>query len=366
MRKDIYTSLPLFHFADLIRKNHGSKKLRGVIFGNFGSMNVGDEALLAGQLEELHRLHSEVVVVGRYATEIQKTHAVPAVSFYSLFAILTTLWKSDFALIGGGGLICRISGIKDFIFQLYMLFVFFFLPWILGKRMYVVGLGFYENAHPLIVRLTLFFLRKTDVLTVRDFHSYKFLQKLKTDVQFYKDNSFLMKVDSPTLIRKDAFFKKHYAKKKIQIGLSLVQPFEKKDEERLIRELTSFVEMNYQNSDFWFYATDYYPGKGTDWEFGKKIYSLLRKRFGAELRFHFVPTSWGPKKVFGSFQLMNFFVGMRLHSSIFCYRLQVPFVGVSYDQKCSSFLESIGKKDIPVSEVDATYLQKALKMSMKG
>lgn len=79
-----------------------SRPPRILLFGNYGSGNVGDEAILS-RLIQLLRDRSEITVVSRDPQQIQDIHGVPAVKMGSVSA-LRAVARCDVFAIGGGGM----------------------------------------------------------------------------------------------------------------------------------------------------------------------------------------------------------------------------------------------------------------------
>lgn len=361
MTRDKYQKLPTLHFSDEIKKRHIKKSLKCVIFGNFGAMNLGDEAILAGEIHELRRIpNCTITVVGRYPKEIKKLHAVNALSMYSLNKVRREIRKSDFVIIGGGGLINKIErNLIGFLWQLYMIFVFFFLPRMYRKKTYITGLGIYDNANPIIVSLALPFFKTANLITVRDHHSQDFLKQKNVHGGLYKDNSFLMDLVPVSQVTQLPFFKENYRKDRRNIGISLVKPDNKKDEKKLIKETVKFIGMHANKADFWLYATDVNPEYVNDLKFGQQIIAEVLKKY-KEVVFHIVPSDLSPQVYFSSFKLMHFFVAMRFHAAVFAYRNKIAFTGISYDKKCASFIESVGLKPVEPRHVSATEIDKIM------
>ncbi len=353
MSRDKYESLPILHFAEQIKKKHAKKSLKCIIFGNFGAMNLGDEAILAGEITELQKIPNlNITVIGKFPKEVHKMHKVPAISMYDLYKVRKEIKKSDFVVIGGGGLINKIErSFNGFLFQLYMIFTFFFLPRSYKKRLYITGIGIYNNANPLIVKLVLPFFRGATLLTVRDAHSHEFLKHKNVHAGLYKDNSFLMEQIAKDDVLKHDFFKKHYQKARMNIGISLVKPDSKKDEKRLMEEVKKFIKEYHEKADFWLYATDANPVYHNDLMIGNKLIEELKKEYGEAITFHIVPTNLSPKVYFSSFKLMDFMIAMRFHAAVFAYRNKIAFAGIPYDKKCTSFITSVGKKPINLKTI---------------
>jgi polysaccharide pyruvyl transferase WcaK-like protein len=362
MNSDKYQKLLTFHFAPEIQKRHAKKSLKCIIFGNFGAMNLGDEAILAGEIQELQKIPGmSITVIGRYPEEVKRQHKVNAISLYQLNKVRREIRKSDFVIVGGGGLINKVErSLIGFVYQLYMIFVFFFLPWLHKKKTYVLGIGIYNNANAFIVRLVTPFLRNSTIVTVRDFHSYEFLKSKNVRGMLYKDNSFLMDLLPASETLQSPIFKENYHKNRRNIGISLLKPDNKSDEKRLLSEMTEFVGKHYKEADFWYYPADANPDYFNDEMFGRKFYELVSKKFGQEVVFHFVPNTLSPNIFFSSFALMNSVVAMRFHAAVFAYRNKIKFAGITYDKKCTTFIESIGKKPLFLKSLQVEDIDKEI------
>ncbi len=339
--------------------------MRCLIIGNFGAMNYGDEAILAGELEELKKVPGlTVVVAARFPNEVKRIHGVEAVSLYSLQRVVAEVQNSDFVIVGGGGIINKFErGLFGLAYQLYMLVICFQAPRIYKKKIYALGLGVYSNAHPFIKRITTSMLRNSQMTTVRDYHSYDYLKSKNINARLYKDNSYSMKILPAEKVREDKYFKKYYKNNKINVAISLVKPDSKKEEKHLLNQISTFIENNYPIADFWFYSSDYNPSYINDEKFGHKLHEILKKKLGKKAKFNFIPTDWHPQKFFSSLKLMDFVVTMRFHTTLFTYRNNIDFLGITYDTKCTSLLQSIGKNPLSVKNLHWEDLQKSFARS---
>jgi polysaccharide pyruvyl transferase WcaK-like protein/peptidoglycan/xylan/chitin deacetylase (PgdA/CDA1 family) len=346
MKKDIYKSLHTFSLSKYISSIFVRKKLRTVIFGNFGAMNLGDEAILSGQLEDLRSSKNiHTVVVARNPKEIKRLHNVRSVSLLNLLGILYEIMKSNFVIVGGGGLICKSDrGLIGILYQMYMLFVYFLLPRLFGKKIYTVGIGVYDNTNPLILKIAAGLLKYSEIITVRDVHSLDLLQRLHIPAKIYKDSSFLMKLTPKQITIKDPYFISKYDPKKKNIGIALLKPENHIYEQKIIDGILH-VAKKHTRPVIWIYAVDTQGNYFNDYEYAKLIKQKLGKYKSLISSVHIIPKNWDPNKFFSSFKLMDFFITMRLHASIFAYRNKVDFVSIPYDVKCESFIESIGKKN---------------------
>lgn len=356
MKKDIYKNLKKFSLSGFIKKMHPKKSLRGVIFGNFGAMNLGDEAILAGELKELKKVSNlKVHVVSRNPGEIERVHHAKSISLFNVVKIINEVRESDFIIVGGGGIMCKSDrNLIGLTYQIYTLILSLLLPKLFKKNIYAVGIGVYRNTNPFILYVAILLLRSVKLLTVRDFHSHELLREKNVKSTLFKDNSFLMDLLSKKTVQKYKFFENKYNTGKKNIGFALMKPDGKLDEERAIKRIIAYVKKHYKESNFWFYSCDFQGNYYNDRKFSEKVYDRIKKEVGSGPVCFFIPENWSPQKFFSSFKLMDYFVTMRLHASIFAYRNNIKFESIPYDIKCVSFLESIGKSQNMVSDAAAT------------
>lgn len=365
MIKDTYKDLKLYTFSESLKETYGSKKTKGLIFGNFGALNYGDEAILAGQLEELNKVKNiSVKVISRFPEIVKNVHNVEGVPLLNIFAIISEIVQSNFIIFGGGGLFCKnTSGVRGILFQLYYLIFFLALPLILNKKVYAFGIGFYSNTDSIITSLAIPLLRNITKITVRDEQSYEFLKSKNIDIEFCKDNSFLLSLYSKEESKKLSFINNAYNPTKKNIGIALKQP-SKKFEEKLTQAVIDFIIENKNNTEFWFYSLDTHPFYPSDRTIHEEIIKDIQFK-DKSIRCHLIPEKLIPKELFSSFQKMDFFVAMRLHSMIFAYRQNISFAGINYDEKCSSFMKTIGGDAVELQDISSSFLNKVYKQNNK-
>lgn len=352
-----YAAIPSFPFAEKINVDFKEKKLKALIFGNFGAMNYGDEAILAGQLHELQKVKNlSTSVISRFPDTVRKLHT-NGISMLNIPGIIKAMYTSDFLIVGGGGLFCKNdAGFMGIFFQLYMILLFFMLPMVLQKKLYVLGIGFYKNTNPVISAIVRPLLKKVEMVTVRDTYSYMYLSSKGISVELYKDHSLFMELLPITNILRDTFIKTRFTKKRFNVGIAIKKPETAYETAKLLNALTTFIAANADDTDFWIFPLDNHAGYN-DRKFAEDI--CFFSKIHQNVRIHILPTHWHPSKLFSSFQLMDYFIAMRFHGLVYAYRYNIPMYGMTYDEKCTSFLESIGKKTIEIRQVSAEEMQQA-------
>ncbi len=335
MSKNKYSDLKKINFLKIIKNQKKIKNLKCLIFGNFGAGNMGDEAILAGELNQLRKNKiSNIFVVGKNTRLIKKIHKVNAINLYKLDKILRALLSSDLIIFGGGGIINK-SDIKGFIYQIYILTIFLFIPSLFEKRIYLIGLGIYKNANKLIIGYFVSLLKKVEFISVRDRDSKVLLEEKGVSSSVFMDNSFLMDLLSKKAVLKNDFFSKKYDKNKKNIGVALVDPKDKELEKKILSEISKLV-LSKKDTVFWFYYSYV-----NDKKFVDKIKISISKKFNDKFVYFDIPVDFGPKMFFSSFCLMDYFLASRFHAMVFAYRQKIKFSPFPYDLKCSQFLNSI-------------------------
>jgi polysaccharide pyruvyl transferase WcaK-like protein len=333
---DAYKKLQIFHFADFIRKQQKSAK-RFLIIGNFGVYNAGDEAILAGQLAELSRIRgSKTSVVSRYPDEIQRVHHTDARSFLNPITVIKAILHADAVIVGGGGLLAKNDiGLLSLAYQFYLWTIGLFVPMVLRKPVYILGIGAYRNANTAVATYALLLMRTARIVTVRDDDSLSYLKERGIKATLFKDNSYLMQLQPKAarqLLQKLGFSPKQH-----NIALALKKPASKNEEQTLLRSLKAFLA-THRNAVVWYFSLETNPRYPSDTLLGDAL-STSKSLTG---RIRFIPVSWHPSVLFAAFSAMDAVVSMRFHSAVFAYRQRIPFLGISYDRKCTSFLTSIG------------------------
>src|SRR5205823_9490538 len=101
-----------------------------------------------------------------------------------------------------------------------------------------------------------------------------------------------------------------------------------------------------KNTDFWYYPADTNLGYEGDTVLADDVLTEAKKLTNDVITLHILPKTYSPQLFFSSIKLLDGFVAMRFHAAVFAYRIGIPFTGISYDKKCASFLEAVGKKPL--------------------
>jgi polysaccharide pyruvyl transferase CsaB len=361
---DIYSSLPIFSLSDYLLKSEISF-WKFVIFGNFGAYNIGDEAILAGQIEDLKKIRrSQITVISRYPKQIKKLHHVASVGLISLGAVIKSITRADVVILGGGGLFCKNDrGIKGVVFQLYTLGMFLLLPHLFRKKIVVWGIGIYPDMERSIALVCKLLLQHVSLITVRDQASYTLLRRWKIPAVFCKDNSFLMSTLDTETMAHDPFFTHLSLSSYKNVGIAVKKPSSPTEQKTLITAMTEIIRREYKTTRFWFYSLDTHPLYASDADLTHEIVASLGSDIRSVLQYLIIPSNRHPQWVFSTFGLLDGIIALRLHASIFAYRFHLPLLGLTYSEKCRSFLSSTGRRPYTINTLSHGLYRKTMKLA---
>ena len=303
-----------------------------VISGYYGFGNMGDEALLAGIIKSLKRINSglAITVLSANPEETARLYGVNAIGRYNAPLIFRELLSSEMFLSGGGSLFQDITGWKTVPY--YSLLVFW--ARLLGKKIvfYAQGLG------PLERRVNRFLVQKAvsmaEYISVRDKESQKLLEELDVDrEQIYKtaDPVFSFRQQELFSEKKNFFLKAEKIVSDLEkpiIGIS-VRPWKNNEYlQEFIGEVKQFaatigasiviIPMHYD----------------IDYALSSRLSASL------DIKNRILPRVEDPRQLLAFFSKLDFVIGLRLHSLVFAAFNCVPFLGLAYDPKVSSFVKN--------------------------
>jgi polysaccharide pyruvyl transferase CsaB len=151
-----------------------------VINGYYGFGNVGDEIILSCMLKELETSVSRknITVLSKNPEETENTHLVNAKDRWNIREVVSAIRKSSIFISGGGTLFQDITSSLSPYYYLSLLY--------LAQRLCKKTFIYAQGMGPLKRALTRYACRqildKTDIITVRDKYSLKFLYALGVEM----------------------------------------------------------------------------------------------------------------------------------------------------------------------------------------
>ncbi len=296
--------------------------MRVVISGYYGFGNVGDEAILAGILQDLRaRLpQAQVVVVSADPGRTRCLHGVDAVPRGP--AALRPLAGADLFLSGGGGLIQDATSARSALYYLAELAV----ASRLSRRTMLYAAGVGPLRRPWIRRLAAAVLSRVDALVVRDEESRRLVQSLGVarPVDLGADPAFGLAPARPEDVA-DVFA----AMPRPRIGLVL-RPW---GSGARLPAVTEAVGRLAGEADARVVALAFHPA--ADLEVSLQAARALGGPVVAGL---------APRPMLAAVGEVDLLVGMRLHALIGAVQQGVAAVGLAYDPKVRALFSRL---DLP-------------------
>ena len=339
-----------------------------LIAGYYGYNNAGDEAILDGILTELNSLgeNFHYVVLSGDPAFTENLHAVRAIAWSDIGAMVEAVKNASLVIVGGGGLIQDYWGAdeKSLLTQRQGGMSEFGAPILLANlfgipsMFYAVGVGPLKTIEGRRFGRVLF--ESADRATVRDQESLALLGEIgviNKEIPVALDPAFYANPQSmPTEFGEQLNEFPHP-----WIGVSLrywqieVQPPEWHPQvsmalDEVLNTLGgSVIFLPFHDSDY--FLED-------DREQARKVQSGMQK----ESRSVIAGGDLHALQTYAAIEQFDLLLGMRLHSLVAALRAGIPCVGLNYDPKVASFLKSFQLTDfaIDLSNLDGALLAKRL------
>ena len=323
---------------------------RILVLGGYGVKNYGDEAILAGIKETIEEQNAKckMEVFSFNKEEIRKMHNLQGRNFIDLIVRFLTY---DTILIGGGTIFRENMRFRAQIIPLCTL-----ISTLFGKRIIFYSLGI-DKKTPLLVRFFLVYaMNVADFVSVRENDSKEILKKwgLAKKIHIVPDPAIRLK---GVLLSRQEMKNIGIPSKKRYIILSLRYVKRKNDLiflNGLVEELRNVIKKGYTIVFIPFSKNPYSPFEN-DLFLGRKIKSLLGENCIILEKEIF------PGSLKGLVSEADLVIAMRLHAMIFAVSTKVPLLGISYSQKCSSFLKENGQKVYSLTNPDLSDIESLLR-----
>ena len=326
-----------------------------LIIGGYGVGNFGDELILSGIINQLYASYpmAEITVISYDPNETERFHQVSAIHPYQLK--LGILLKTNVLIIGGGTIFRKHMTIKAQLIPFVGI-----LMKILNKKTMLIyySLGI-DSKTPAFAKFMLKLSGKyIDIFSVRDKKSLKLVKKMQI-----KSNVYLVHDPALSLFYKNNDRKNTINKNKLSIGLAL-RYTETEDIElnnKLINMFSQIIDWlaKEYNAEITFFpfCKHKYKSYEDDTNFAKELYDKIQYKN----KFKIFDKPLISFDIVKKFKTMDLIIGMRLHSQILAYANHIPIIGISYAEKCGSFLDSIGELSISMNDLSFSHLKKEIK-----
>ncbi len=166
-------------------------KKRVVLSGYFGFKNFGDEAILSVLVKKLKQLNLGITVISSNpAYTIKKFKHIRSVNTFKIPDVITSIYKSDYLISGGGSLLQDITSFKSLIYYLFVIFTALFLR----KKVIIFAQGIGPIKNKIGIFLTKNILKHCTYISVRDNKSLELLNSWGIKSELLCDPIFSTKI----------------------------------------------------------------------------------------------------------------------------------------------------------------------------
>lgn len=322
-----------------------SHRLMVILSGYYGFDNAGDEAVLAGITEALRKTAPalDIYALSGNPNRTEAEHEIIGIPRMSPLAIIRALRRANLLISGGGSLLQDVSSVRTVPYYAGIIRLAKAIG--IPVFMYAQGIGPLEGS--IGRRITANLRSSLDGITVRDKDSADLLIKLgytAAEIEITADPVFgltpLAAADGLAALNRESIPR---GIPTIAISLRKFVDDNKVIDSvrRLIRDLVEkgfqIVLVPFQHPDDLRFCDDVAEGCS-----GDRLYVLRQ--------------AYSPRQLMTILGLFDFVIGMRLHSLIFSARMNVPFLGLSYDPKVSSLCKILNATYIDIDAISSEFL----------
>ena len=305
---------------------------RGVaVCGAYGMKNAGDEAVLDAVCAEMRQIDPwmPVTVVSRDPADTRTSHSVTAVHSFWLPGVLRTFGKSRLYINGGGSLMQDVTSSRSLWYYLFTL-------WAAKKRgcrvmMYGCGVG--PVRRPFNRRLAARIINRcVDAVTLREEGSLRELREMGVtlkDIAVAAEPALSLRGVEGSAA--DALLRRLGLEPEGRYFCLCIRRWP-----GIARQTAMFsAAAEYARSRYGLTPVIFAVNLEQDVDLARQIAR------GASVPCGVVTEALTTPEVIGFFSRMTAVMAMRLHALIFSASQSVPLVGLSYDPKVRSFLDSV-------------------------
>lgn len=318
-------------------------KKRIAIYGSYGDMNLGDEAILCQILRQLKQsIDAEVTVLSLNAKATTARHNVRAIPIKDMHKdqIFEELKKLDLFVLGGGGIL--VDGMAENFLRVMAWAQELQIP----TMIYAISVGPLKN--PETKQLVAQILNKTDIITVRESESKRILNDLgiTKHIEVTADPALLSR---PIKFTKEMLKSEGISLEKELIGFSVREPGPAAPDlnidtyHAMLANAADFMIERY-NAQILFIPMELGPNR--DLQHSHAVISKMLNAKEASV----LKGEYSPDHTLGLMKHMSFAVGMRVHFLIFAALQNIPFISLPYASKVKGFLEDLELPFTPIEK----------------
>jgi polysaccharide pyruvyl transferase CsaB len=319
-----------------------TKPLRIGISGSYGGMNLGDEAILDGILNQLRStVSAEMTVFSRNPADTLARHEVEhavAVRGLTRKEITAEIRELDLFILGGGGIL------YDQDAETYLREVL--LAQELGVPVMVYAISAGPLTTPTARQAVQTALNGAALITVRDRQGYRLLEDVGVtrEIHLTADPALLL---PPEELPIEAVKAEGVAFGRHLVGFSVREPgpaapdIDPEEYYALLANAADFV-VERLDADVVFV-----PMERTDIRHSHAVIAHMKNAERGEI----LRQQYSPAQILDLIGRFEFVVGMRLHFLIFAALQGTPFIALPYASKVTGLLEDLGMETPPLGSV---------------
>jgi polysaccharide pyruvyl transferase CsaB len=319
-----------------------AKRWRIGISGSYGGMNLGDEAILDGILNQLRAtIPADITVFSRNPRDTlarHKTEHVVAVRQLTRREIRPEVQQLDLLILGGGGIF------YDEDAETYLREVFLAHEFEIPVIVYAVSAG--PLTRQSVRHAVQTALNSCAIITVRDRQGYRLLEDVGVtrEIHLTADPALLLEPEElpiETVEAEGVQFDRHL------VGFSVREPgpaapdIDPEEYYALLANAADFV-VERLDADVVFV-----PMETTDVRHSHAVVAHMQNAERGEI----LRKQYAPEQILGLIGRFEFVVGMRLHFLIFAALRNTPFTALPYASKVTGLLEDLGMETPPLGSV---------------
>lgn len=309
------------------------------ILGYYGYRNSGDDAILKAMIEQLGKNSKglSIVVLSNNPCETRTEYKVQSVHRFNPFSVYSVLSKTRLFIAGGGTLIQDGTSSRSLWYYLFILY--------LAKRKGARTVLFANGLGPLTRKknrkAASKILNGMDAITLRDSNAYHELVSLnvtKPVTEITADPALTLTCRDLTagleILRKEGI----PTDKKL-VALCLRKWKKVKNAAKILASVADRIVTDFNATPV--FISMQHPD---DLRFSEKVLSNMKQKGYILSGMYTVDETLS---VIGNMSLV---IGMRLHSLIYAATLNIPMVGLAYEQKVGFFMQSINQPCVDWNE----------------
>ncbi|CEO10834.1 polysaccharide pyruvyl transferase CsaB [[Clostridium] sordellii] len=316
--------------------------MKVIISGYYGFDNTGDEAILKSMIIALKTelKDIDIVVLSDNPQKTKKDYCINSINRWNLKDIYLALKESDGLISGGGSLLQDITSSRNIIYYTFIIGIARFL----NKPVFIYSQGIGPINKKINKKIVKYFLNKVQYISIRDKISLNVLQSIGV-------NKMIRIVPDPVMGLEYKTKESNHYKDYIIINIR-----EWKYKDIYMNQISKFCnEISKFGIEIKLLIMHESLDSSITKELSKMILSeteIISDEFSIEEKLKYISEA-------------KLVIGMRLHSLIFAGNVGTPMIGISYDPKVDSYLDSIGQPCIRNIDKELDYkelLKKAMYM----